>query len=208
MVQVRQSAVDVEVGFPEAWRLPGDFVGLVALGAENRLLERLAEVARQFGQQRQRHGDHGVIGVQGLSLAGLAIAVGDATAVFGGLDVTDFSVEAHRVLELVVERIGNPVHAADGLKHGRGELRDFIEHQCPPELGIEQGLQLQRCPGHAGLIAGTGYAGVARAHRALVLEIGIQVAIDLEKIQQRLAIIDAQILIQGLAADRTRQQLG
>lgn len=63
VIQVRQSAVDVEVGFPEARRLPGHFVRLIALGAENRLLERLAEIAWQLGQQRQGDGDHGVVGI-------------------------------------------------------------------------------------------------------------------------------------------------
>ncbi|MNL55657.1 hypothetical protein D3C87_1790860 [compost metagenome] len=90
-----------------------------------------------------------------------------------------------------MERMGNPVHAANRLEHGRGELGNFIEHQRAPELGVEQGLQLERRPGDAGLVAGTGHAGVTGAHRTLVLQVGIQVAVDLEEIQQRLAVVGA-----------------
>ncbi|MNC33406.1 hypothetical protein D3C75_817960 [compost metagenome] len=129
VVDVAEPAIDLEVGFPEARRLPGHLVGLVAFGAGDGLPEGLVEVVRQLGQQRQGQGDDGVVGLFDVLLAALAVAPDHLGTVVTGIHPQHLGAQAHAVLDLAIERLGNLVHAADRLEHGRGELGDFVEHQ-------------------------------------------------------------------------------
>ncbi|MNO99680.1 hypothetical protein D3C76_914550 [compost metagenome] len=206
VVDIREAAVDLVFAFPEPRGLPCHLVGQVRLGLGDGGLGGAAEVVVDFGQQWQGNGDDGVVGVLDLGLATAPVAPGHLAAAIARTNRLHFGVQLHPVLHLGVQRLGDLVHATDGLEHGGGEFRDFVEHQRQHQVGVEQPLQRHRLALDRCLLAGPGKAGVAGAYRALVMALFVEVAVYLQEVQQGLLVSAVQFLVQRLAADAARQQ--
>ncbi len=176
--------------------------------AVQRGFDRLAEVGVEPGQQRQRQGRDQIIGAYHLFAAAAAVVVGHRHAVIPLANLANHRAQLHMVTHALVEGVGDAVHAADGLEHGRGKFRELGVQQRAPQLGMQQPIQPQRCAaGRQGAGMGKRFQ-VPRTKRALKGQLLGQVAIHLQKAQQARALLTAQYVIEGIALHRFGQQAG
>jgi len=204
----RQPAIGAVVGFPEARGLPRHFGRLVAAGAEQRGFDRVTEVGIEFGQQRQRQRRDQVIGTHHLFAATVLVVIGHRHAVLQLADLTHHGPQLHVITHPLIERVGDAVHAADWLEHGRRKLRKLGVQQCAPQFRVQQLIQRQRAATGRQRARMGRRLKVPRANRALKGQLLGQVAVHLQKRQQPRAFLSTQHIIKGITLHGFGQQAG
>src|SRR5271163_2664374 len=208
LIQVREAAVDVVVLLPESARLPGNLVAGVVGDATDDGDDVGGEVGLNGLKHRERHGADAVIGSDGLSLAALAVEIGDRDAVRGFADFADFGAIADNVAETLAEGHRNLVHAADGLEHGGLPVDHLLGHQALPQVGVEQGVHGKGVDGSRALLARAGWYGEAGTLGAFVEQVGLEIAVLNQKGDHALLVLCGNLLVEGALLDAFGEQLG
>ena len=129
------------------------------------------------------------------------------------LDARDFGVVVDQVIDLLLEGLGNHVHAANRLEDAALEFVLLAAGDALPQIGIQQRLAVDRLGRHRlRHQAATVVYGEATTHAGLQgLFVGIvrvQRAPFTHHFQQAFAVFPGQRLIQAVLIDRLAQQLG
>ena len=193
---------------PEAPRLPRDLVGGIVADVLDDGCDGGREVGIDILERGERHGADTVIGIDGLDAAADAVLIRD-THTSGALpNEHDLRVVANGGAQLLLERAGNLIHAADGLKHGGLPVDDVFGEQAIPQIGVEQRVHGQRIARLTGLGPGAGQHFVAGALRAGKFAVRFEVAIFREELEHALLVLGVEFLIERALADALRQKLG
>jgi hypothetical protein len=137
------------------------------------------------------------------------VAIDDLHALGRLAQFLDHGLEPHDRFDLLVEGVGDPVHAADRLQHGGLHVDDLFEDQAgAPELGLHHVGHLQRRAARRRMGVAAGRGAEARAGGARIGVALRQVAIGRQVAQQLLLIETGQLLVQRALVDGLGQQLG
>lgn len=152
-------------------------------------------------------GDHHMVGVERPGRP--ARGVGDAGALAVAADLADHRAEGHGRLHLLVERVGDAIHAAHGLQHGGLHFDKVLEEAGDaPELGLHHVGQAQRLGPAGGVVVAAGPVLEARPRLAVGIDVlRVEVAVAGQIAEQALLIDAGQLAIQGALVDGLGQQL-
>src|SRR5579872_5814373 len=129
------AAVDLVVLLPEAAiGLERDLDHLGIGGCRDRGPNLRREVGGNAGEHRERYGADAKVAPDRALGTAPAIAIDDADTLAVPADLASLRAVADRAVDAALEGGGDPVHAADGLQHGRREIDEFR----PVELEIRE----------------------------------------------------------------------